>query len=272
LKASCRAGDLVARYGGEEFVMLCAGCDGATAVRRGEELRQAFAETRQPGMGSKSATCSFGVTEIQPGDTPDTMLRRADRALLMAKDEGRNKVIQLGSGHELEGESKSTWLLRKPRKASSPDLLLEQDLISEVPLAVSIEKLRGFIADHHARIESIEGSLLVLAIAAAPPGLPSRRQTDKSVYYLMHIDVAEERTTTASRDGVSTIDTVVTRLHVAIAPQKSRDRRRKPQIERARQLLISFRAYLMANDVPTTADAGVLRRAKQLFVPWLAKK
>ena len=38
----------------------------------------------------------FGVTEIQSGDTPDTMLRRADRALFTAKQRGRNLVVQLG--------------------------------------------------------------------------------------------------------------------------------------------------------------------------------
>ena len=43
-------------------------------------------------------TVSFGVTEIQPGDTPETMLRRADRALLTAKANGRNTVVQLGTG------------------------------------------------------------------------------------------------------------------------------------------------------------------------------
>ena len=52
----------------------------------------------QPRMGGRSVTASFGVTEIQPGDTPETMLRRADRALLMAKAKGRNKVVQLGTG------------------------------------------------------------------------------------------------------------------------------------------------------------------------------
>ena len=43
-------------------------------------------------------TVSFGVTEIQPGDTPESMLRRADRALLEAKRMGRNMVVQLGNG------------------------------------------------------------------------------------------------------------------------------------------------------------------------------
>ena len=90
LRSSCRPGDLVARYGGEEFVVLCADCDNASAARRAEQIRKSLGQLAQPKMNGRSVTVSFGVTEIQPGDTPETMLRRADRALLMAKANGRN--------------------------------------------------------------------------------------------------------------------------------------------------------------------------------------
>ena len=80
MRGSCRTGDLVARYGGEEFVMICADCDSATVTRRAEQLREAFARTQHEAMGGKKVTASYGVTEIQPGDTAATMLSRADRA------------------------------------------------------------------------------------------------------------------------------------------------------------------------------------------------
>ena len=80
LQRSCRPGDLVARYGGEEFVMLCADCDNSTATDRATTIRRELAETPQPLIGGRPITASFGVTEIQAGDTPETMLRRADRA------------------------------------------------------------------------------------------------------------------------------------------------------------------------------------------------
>jgi diguanylate cyclase (GGDEF)-like protein len=98
LRRYTRAGDLVARYGGEEFVLLCADCDNATATQRAEEIRGELTATPQSMLDGKCMTASFGVTEIQPGDTPDTMLRRSDRALLQAKENGRNRVVQLGSG------------------------------------------------------------------------------------------------------------------------------------------------------------------------------
>ena len=88
-----RACDAIGRYGGEEFVLLCVDCTNAAATRRAEELRQRIAALPQPVMEGNVVTASFGVTEIQPGDTPESMLRRADRALLEAKSLGRNLVV-----------------------------------------------------------------------------------------------------------------------------------------------------------------------------------
>ena len=114
----------MARYGGEEFVVLCADCDNATAARRAEQIRKALSQIAQPKMDGRSVTVSFGVTEIQPGDTPETMLRRADRALLMAKANGRNTVVQLGSGSGGETAEKPAGRLARstppgPRNSSN---------------------------------------------------------------------------------------------------------------------------------------------------------
>jgi diguanylate cyclase (GGDEF)-like protein/PAS domain S-box-containing protein len=84
LKSMCRSGDLVARYGGEEFAILCADCTNASAARKAESIRQALAMVKHANLGNAAFTASFGVTELQTGDTPETMLRRADRELLQA--------------------------------------------------------------------------------------------------------------------------------------------------------------------------------------------
>jgi diguanylate cyclase (GGDEF)-like protein/PAS domain S-box-containing protein len=78
-KAQAKPGDLAARYGGEEFVLLCAGINNAAAAERAEEMRKRFGELMQPALSGGRITASFGVTELQPGDSPATMLRRADR-------------------------------------------------------------------------------------------------------------------------------------------------------------------------------------------------
>jgi len=96
LKSFCRLGDLVARYGGEEFAILLADCPGAAATHRADEIRRAVSELPISALGGKHISASFGVTEVRPGDTPQGMLERADRALFCAKERGRNTVVYLG--------------------------------------------------------------------------------------------------------------------------------------------------------------------------------
>ena len=174
LKGGCHTGDLVARYGGEEFVMLLADCDNTTGSRRADQIRLALAQLPQPKMDGKPITVSFGVTEIQPGDTAETMLRRADRALLTAKENGRNQVVQLGSG--LDGRL-------PPRDDDTPaakndqGVVVQQTLITPVPTKMAIEKLRGFVADHKANILKIDGIRHPLGDCRGfrqPPASPDR--------------------------------------------------------------------------------------------------
>ena len=189
LKSGCRPGDLVARYGGEEFVMLCADCDNAAGVRRAEELRKAFSEIPHPALAGNVVTGSFGVTEVQPGDNPETMLRRADRALFMAKEGGRNKVVQLGSGNDPVADAPGAKVTGRKR---SGDVLMEQDMICEAPLNVSIEKLRGFVADHHAEVSMIDGPQVQIKVGEDRGGL-LRRSADRPIRLVLDLRFEEER-------------------------------------------------------------------------------
>lgn len=239
LKNSSRPGDLVARYGGEEFVLLCADCDNEAAVRRAEELRKAFSHIDQPALGGRRVTASFGVTEIQPGDTPAIMLRRADRALLDAKKNGRNRVVQLGSGGEQQHDE-------SPReKHPSDNPLAERVLASEAPLGVCIEKLRGFVSDQQGVIESIKNNTARVRIGGDSGGSFFRRMTDRPIRLVIEVqfvDVSQDR----RGGGERQYGNARTRIHVSIAPRRGRDRRRVQLQERSRQLLISLRSYLMA--------------------------
>ena len=266
LKGSCRSGDMVARYGGEEFVMLCADCDSATVTRRAEQLRVAFARTQHESMGGKKVTASFGVTEIQPGDTPDTMLRRADRALMTAKEEGRNKVVQLGSGQETADKP----LLRVRCKFMAGEALIEQQLASHVPLDVCVEKLRGFIADHHANVVELNGARVVVNLTCGPPARPFMATSDRPTRFTMELEFREERDKHETPDGQQVDQFLRTLIKVVIRAEKTRDRRHRTVDDRARQLLISLRAYLMAVD--PSSEAGMLKRARNLLNPWRGKK
>jgi len=256
LRRHCRSGDLVARYGGEEFVMLCADCDNTTATRRAEELRVEIADFPMEALSGKCISASFGVTEVQSGDTPDTMLRRADRALFQAKSNGRNTVVQLGSGIAgAEAAPKSggwfAWLRRAP-----PEQVLERQLTTSVPFNVVVEKMRGFVADHHAQIVNVTENHLILQIDGEQASL-LRRATDRPLPFVIELRFDESSTEPSGKAGGKMVRTVA---FVTIRPQRIRDRRRRDVRERAQRLLASLKSYLMAQDhdpkAQPPADAG----------------
>lgn len=261
LQRNCRQGDLVARYGGEEFVMLCADCDNATATERAEAIRRQLEELPQPMLGGNYITSSFGVTEVQDGDTCETMLRRADRALLQAKEMGRNMVVQLGSGlHGDAGESESSgkswlsWLFGEASEwfGEKPDLLLERELATAVPLNITAEKLRGFVADHDAEIQSVDEDHLVLKLDG--DNLPlQRRSNDRPVAFLVELLLGEKRG--QSQENERGGGMLRTYIRVAIRPLRNRDRRRHDAIQRARQILTSLKSYLVAQEVEASKSA-----------------
>lgn len=253
LKRSCRPGDLVARYGGEEFVMLCAGCDNATAFRRADDIRQAFSETPHEAVAGRCITASFGVTEIQPGDTPETMLRRADRALLMAKDKGRNIVVQLGTGigpgealdDVVHGLRDAVSNLADGGAAQrSGGALIDTHLATMVPLGIAVEKLRGFVADHHAQIVTVEKNHMRLRLGEPSFGL-FRRAADRPIRLVVDVRAEEEQIPALNRTGATSY-VPRTRFHVTINPLKNRDRREANLEEQANKVLASLKAYLMA--------------------------
>ena len=245
LQRSCRRGDLVARYGGEEFVLLCTDCDNATAAARAERIRRELAGIPQSTLNGKRLTASFGVTEVQMGDTPETMLRRADRAVYQAKKMGRNTVVQLGSG--IHGEEPHTsrwwrsWLQRTP-----PDLLLKRNLVTTVPLKIAMEKLRGFVADHEAEILSLDEDKVVISFESRAASM-QRCSRDRNVPFLIELTLAE-KTMEGAGDSPRGGSSLRATVHVAIRPKRNRDRRQRNSVERARRVLSSLKSYLTAQE------------------------
>jgi diguanylate cyclase (GGDEF)-like protein len=265
LKNSCRPGDLVARYGGEEFVILCTDCDITAATRRAEQIRGVFGRMPQEDMGGRCATVSFGVTQIQPGDTPETMLRRADRGLLMAKSQGRNQVVQLGTGSADELDQPKTAV---SDKTPGRQFLIQRTLVTPVPVKMTIEKLRGFVADHQAKIIATDENQVRLEISEQRPSR-LRRFTDRPVTFCMALEFEEERFRKDDQDE-SFSGPSRTRIRLSIHPKRNRDRRRNGVGDRAQEVLVSIRSYLMASEEgDDTAGKGVVQRAKQIITPWL---
>jgi diguanylate cyclase (GGDEF)-like protein len=91
-----RAADLVARYGGEEFVAILPEVDPAGALHYAEQARAAIEQLalRHESAPAGVVTISAGVATAEPrhGGSPRELIARADRALYLAKDRGRNRV------------------------------------------------------------------------------------------------------------------------------------------------------------------------------------
>jgi diguanylate cyclase (GGDEF)-like protein len=95
MRTELRAFDLAYRVGGEEFAVIMPGADEASAADLAERLRAAIEAAP---VGGLPVTMSFGVAGAAPGAFAwDDAYARADAALYLAKQDGRN-VVRLASG------------------------------------------------------------------------------------------------------------------------------------------------------------------------------
>jgi diguanylate cyclase (GGDEF)-like protein/PAS domain S-box-containing protein len=93
LSRSLRPFDLAGRWGGEEFLAVVCKVGGAELGMVAERARALTAETRIPLADDYlSVTVSIGATLAKSDDTPETMIRRADRLMYNSKMAGRNQV------------------------------------------------------------------------------------------------------------------------------------------------------------------------------------
>jgi two-component system cell cycle response regulator len=96
IRRDVRAVDIACRLGGEEFIVVMPATDQDTANGIAERLRDAVARDSFPVAANLpvTVTLSVGVATVRPGDTPQTLMKRADSALYAAKTRGRNQVVQ----------------------------------------------------------------------------------------------------------------------------------------------------------------------------------
>ncbi len=88
--------DIAARYGGEEFAVILPNTNVMGAAAVAEFVRRSVASKKivRKGTGEKlgDVTLSLGVAALLPGETAEMLVERADRALYVAKETGRNRV------------------------------------------------------------------------------------------------------------------------------------------------------------------------------------
>nr|WP_243436224.1 GGDEF domain-containing protein [Acanthopleuribacter pedis] len=96
VRATLRDSDPAFRYGGEEVVVLLRDIHLDQALGIAERLRINFAARRfQAGELRFGATMSIGVTQLAGADQPRSFFERADRAMYIAKQSGRDQVAFL---------------------------------------------------------------------------------------------------------------------------------------------------------------------------------
>ena len=102
LQEHARPDDLVARYGGEEFCIMLADVDESQAVNWAEQVRETISQQEIPvSESSLRITASFGVSErTEDTTTAEELVDRADQALLVAKQSGRDTVVSFHSINE----------------------------------------------------------------------------------------------------------------------------------------------------------------------------
>lgn len=86
-----RKSDLFFRWGGEEFLILLPGARMEEATRVSEKIRREIEKLKIKGI--RKLTASFGVTQCKVDDNQESMFKRVDNSLYLAKLTGRNKVV-----------------------------------------------------------------------------------------------------------------------------------------------------------------------------------
>ena len=98
LKRCTKGKDFVARFGGEEFSIILPQTDMSGGKIVAEQIRNAVStgslKNNQSGESYGRITMSVGVGQYRSDDLPNNLIQRADSALYLAKERGRNRVEQ----------------------------------------------------------------------------------------------------------------------------------------------------------------------------------
>ena len=97
IKSCLRKLDSAYRYGGEEFTVILPETSCEEAHHVAQRIKSALkAEDFMPQQGKEAKiTISIGVTEYYPGEQLSEFIQRADKAMYLSKEKGRNKVTTL---------------------------------------------------------------------------------------------------------------------------------------------------------------------------------
>lgn len=154
------SGEVVGRYGGEEFVILCPETPLEAGIERAERLRRNIMGTKFADRDDLRVTASFGVSQVENGDTPETVVKRADQALYEAKNSGRNRTC-----------FRATRRIKDSPNGDQRDKqnlwLHESEIVTCVASSMLPMKLKGYVEDNLAKIIEVKEDQLILQVGTA---------------------------------------------------------------------------------------------------------
>lgn len=99
IRSATRRVNAIGRFGGEEFLIVLKDTSAAQAMTIAERIRQRVsAAPLSVQHAVVPLTMSLGVAQSRPNESAAELIRRADKALRVAKENGRNRV-ELEIGH-----------------------------------------------------------------------------------------------------------------------------------------------------------------------------
>ncbi len=198
--------DISGRYGGEEFAVVLPDTEAAQAYGFAERLREAIALVPEAhSVAPDSLTASVGVASLVD-DVENTIdfLERADRALYVAKNAGRNQVVQYTDGlDDQKPDAPPKDSVQKP-ESTAPDA----------------ERIRELEALASARADDIEQFKRFDALTGAPNRsvfmeqvesqlLRAKRYTSK--FAIVTLNVPDVKRLSAAL-GYAAVDNVIVQL------------------------------------------------------------
>lgn len=154
------SGELLGRYGGEEFVILCPGTNLDHALNRANRIRVALTRMKVPDLNGTMVTASFGVAEAGAGDSVESVLRRADKALYNAKRTGRNRACSLTVAEMAQQNS-----TRETARERAHNIMVGH-FTACIPTDMVVYKLGGFVSDEGARLLEVAPNRAVVRLGS----------------------------------------------------------------------------------------------------------
>ncbi|WP_270612543.1 diguanylate cyclase [Citrobacter freundii] len=97
-----RYDEVAYRYGGEEFIIIIRTKTDEQACQAGLRLCCLIGQKKiSYADGEIGITVTAGITRVQPGETLDTALGRADRAMYQGKQTGRNRCMFMDENEQI---------------------------------------------------------------------------------------------------------------------------------------------------------------------------